>query len=584
MLIDKLNQNSRIIIVALFVLMTLIGFLVTPDYGMPWDEDLEIRTLGSNLREYISLYKGKNAEPYQSSTGIPFPDYTNNPDRDHGQAAYYPLAPALFADYGENGPRTLMLVWHGYTFLIFMAGVVGLYFICKFLFGDWKNGLLGSLFLYLSPRFFAEGHYNNKDVVAMALVILLIAAGINFVRSRRFSSALLFAFIGARATNSRMSGIFMFGLLGILYIIDLTVKKEWSAKNLWVGLTAVLSFVLISYLITPAAWRMPIQYITYVVDRSSNFSDWNGVVYFQGYIRRPVPSSYIPTMIAVTTPILILALTLLGHLTTILELTLGAMKKNISRETSYLLLCLVFIWTFLLFAMIRRPILYNSWRHLYFLYGPMLILAVAAVRFLVEHTKGKLKIVVISAIALQLLVCAIIIGVSHPFQYVFFNPLAGRDPAQNYEFDYWNVSQTQMIIKLVDQVDEDEIHICASDWYSADGLRKAVKVLPEEYKERVRLGSCPVIGMRTEADYMLLNQLVVQVRNAEMKQKVSSWLYQGDNIDFPNRFPLVASLRAFGSEFMSVYKISTEKLGGMTGCQQTSDPVHQPDVGTVRPD
>ncbi len=296
------------------------------------------------------------------------------------------------------------------------------------------------------------------------------------------------------ATNSRMSGIFMFGLLGILYIIDLTVKKEWSAKNLWVGLTALLSFVLISYLITPAAWRMPIQYITYVVDRSSNFSDWNGVVYFQGYIRRPVPSGYIPTMIAVTTPILILALTLLGHLTTILELTLGAMKKNISRETSYLLLCLVFIWTFLLFPMIRRPILYNSWRHLYFFYGPILILAVAAVRFLVEHTKGKLKIVVISAIALQLLVCAIIIAVSHPFQYVFFNPLAGRDPAQNYEFDYWNVSQTQMIIKLVDQVDEDEIHICASDWYSADGLRKAVKVLPEEYKERVRLGSCPLSG------------------------------------------------------------------------------------------
>lgn len=94
-MIKKINQRRRIIVVAMFVLMTLIGFLVTPDYGMPWDEDLEIRTLGSNLREYISLFKGKNAEPYQSSTGIPFPDYTNNPDRDHGVSAYYPLAPAL---------------------------------------------------------------------------------------------------------------------------------------------------------------------------------------------------------------------------------------------------------------------------------------------------------------------------------------------------------------------------------------------------------------------------------------------------------------------------------------------------------
>ena len=74
MLIEKINKNSRIIIIATFVLMTLIGLIVTPDYGMPWDEELEIRTLGSNVREYISLFKGKMAEPYQSSTGIPFPD------------------------------------------------------------------------------------------------------------------------------------------------------------------------------------------------------------------------------------------------------------------------------------------------------------------------------------------------------------------------------------------------------------------------------------------------------------------------------------------------------------------------------
>ena len=38
MLIEKINQNSRIITIALFALMTLIGLIVTPDYGMPWDE------------------------------------------------------------------------------------------------------------------------------------------------------------------------------------------------------------------------------------------------------------------------------------------------------------------------------------------------------------------------------------------------------------------------------------------------------------------------------------------------------------------------------------------------------------------
>jgi hypothetical protein len=558
-LIEKINQNSRIIVVAVFVLMTLIGLIVTPDYGMPWDEELEIRTLGSNVREYISLFRGKTEEPYQASTGIPFPDYLLNPDMDHGQSVYYPLTPALFANYGPSGPRTLMLIWHAYTFLIFMAGVVGLYFVCKFLMGDWKYGLLGSLFLYLSPRFFAEGHYNSKDMVVMSLVILLIAAGIKLIESRRFSSAIVFAFVAAVATNMRITALFMFGLLGLLYIVNLTIKKEWNAKNLWVGLTAIVSFLLISHLITPAAWRTPLEYIAYVIGRSSNFADWPGAVYFQGLVHRPVPSSYIPTMIVVTTPILILALALLGHITAIVEFFRGVIRKEIPRETQYLLVCIIFIWTFLLFAIIRRPILYNSWRHLYFLYGPMLVLAVAAVRFLVERARGKLRIVVVSAVALQLLVCAVLIGISHPFQYVYFNPLAGKDPAQNYEFDYWNVSQTQMLMKLADQIDGDEIYICATDWYSADGLGKAIKVLPEAYKERVHLCYCTVLGMKTDADYLVVNRLVLQVMEAQKRQQVPAWLYsQGNMLGLLPRYPAVASLRAFGSEFMTVYKIGRE--------------------------
>ena len=559
MLIEKIIKNSRIITISLFVLMTLVGLIVTPDYGMPWDEELEIRTLGSNVREYISLFKGKTGEPYQSSTGIPFPDYLTNADMDHGQSAYYPLTPALFADYGPGGPRTLMLIWHAYTFLIFMAGVLGLYFVCKFLMGGWAYGLLGSLFLYLSPRFFAEGHYNSKDMVVMALVILLIAAAIKLIESRRFSSALIFAFVAAVATNMRVTALFMFALLGLLYIVNLSVKKEWNRKNLWVGITAVLSFLLISYLITPAAWREPLGYIAYVIGRSSNFAAWPGVVFFQGWVRRPVPSSYIPTMIAVTTPILILALTLLGHITALADLFRGTKSKKLARETPYLLVCILFIWTFLLFAIIRRPILYNSWRHLYFLYGPMLILAVGAVRFLVQRARGKLRLVVVSAVALQLLLCAVLIGVSHPFQYVYFNPLAGRDPAQNYEFDYWNVSQTQMLMKLADQLGGDEVNICAGDWYTADGLAKADRVLPAAYQDRVRVFSCDRLTVRIDADYLVVNRIVLQIMESQNHQMCGGWLCSvGGRFDFPGKYQPVASLHAFGSDFMTVYSLGKQ--------------------------
>ena len=91
----KPTKRYRWIIIALFLVMTAAGLWVTPDYGMPWDELTEIKTLGTNVREYIGLVRGAEAEPTQSSTGIEFPDVSENVDIDHGQSVYYLFSPAL---------------------------------------------------------------------------------------------------------------------------------------------------------------------------------------------------------------------------------------------------------------------------------------------------------------------------------------------------------------------------------------------------------------------------------------------------------------------------------------------------------
>ena len=212
------------------------------------------------------------------------------------------------------------------------------------------------------------------------------------------------------------------------------------------------------------------------------------------------------------------------------------------------------IWTFLLFAIIRRPILYNSWRHLYFLYGPMLILAVAAVRFLVQRARANSNARCFRGRA-PIAGLALLIGISH-LSVRLLQPLAGKDPARSYEFDYWNVSQTQMLMKLADQIDGDEVNVCATDWYTADGLAKADKVLPEAYKDRVGF-SCTVLGMKTDADYLVVNRLVLQVMEAQNRQQTPTWLYtQGNLLGLLPKYPPVASLRAFGSDFMTVYSLN----------------------------
>ncbi len=526
---EKINKHHRIVVIVLMGLMLVAGLFVTPDYGMPWDELLEIRTLGSNVREYIGLVQGEEAEPKQSASRIGFTDYTENPDMDHGQSVYYAFSPALFIDLGEGAERSLMILWHGYTFLIFMVGVVALYFICSTLGGDWKYGVLGSLFLYLSPRFFAEGHYNSKDIVTMSVALLCIWFGMKMIGSKKFGYAVLFALAGAIATNTRISALFLFGLFGILYIVSLSVKKEWSKKNFFVGLTAVVAFVGFYYLISPAAWREPVEFISYTLTRSSDFSAWPGLVYFWGVPQRPVPSQYIPVMIGVTTPLLLLLLILAGHVTSILQLVKDIKEKKFSIATPVYLLCVVYIWTFLLFAMIRLPILYNSWRHFYFLYGAMLILAVGAVQFIVSRLKGRAKWIPVAAVGAQLAVCLALIFMSHPFQFVYFNTLAGPNPAQGYEFDYWNVSQVNLLMKLVDEnTDVLVFNISANDWYTADGLMKAYRILPEEYKEHINVLAF-YGGTNDSADYVMQNEMPEKVMALEKIRGQDYWIYMGND-------------------------------------------------------
>jgi len=524
---EKINKHHRIIVIVLMFLMLVGGLVVIPDYGMPWDEVLEIQTLGANIREYIGLVQGEKAEPTASASKISFPDYKDHPDMDHGQSVYYAFSPALFIDFGTGADRTVMLLWHAYTFLVFMAGVAGLYFICSTLGGDWKYGVLGSLFLYLSPRFFAEGHYNSKDIVTMSLAILCIWFGMKMIGTKKFGYAVLFALTGAIATNTRISAVFLFGLLGILYIITLSVQKEWTKKHFLSGLTAVLAFVAFYYLLSPAAWRDPVGFISYTLSRSSNFEAWPGFVYFWGIPQRPVPWQYIPVMIGVTTPVLLLLLILAGHVTSILQLVKDIKEKKFSIATPVYLLCIVYIWAFLLFAMIRQPILYNSWRHFYFLYGALLILSVGAVQFVISRLTGRAKWIPVGAVGAQLAACLAIILISHPFQFVYYNALAGSNPAQGYEYDYWNVSQVNLLMKLVDEnTDVLVFNISANDWYTADGLTKAYRILPEEYKEHIK-----VLAFNGEphasADYVMQNELPEKVMALEKIGGQGYWIYMG---------------------------------------------------------
>lgn len=556
-MLEKINKMSRQIVVILFILMTLAGLAVTPDYGMPWDELMEIRTLGSSMREYIGLFAGEENEPPKSTTGIVLTDILENPDTDHGQSVYYPLAPVLFTDLGTGGARTLMLIFHAYTFLIFMTGVVFLYFILKFLTRNWKYGLLASLFLYLSPRFFAEGHYNSKDIITMSLIIITLWFAIKFIETKKFRYAAAFAAAGAVAANMRIVGLFFFGLMGLIYIICLSTQKQWTRQNVASGVIAVLVFAAVYMLITPAAWASPWDFIQYVFARSSNYSDWPGYVFYLGKSHRPVPWHYVPVMFAVTTPILIVLLSITGNITTIGQIIRTKAKDLFSGSLKYYFAAAVFTWIFVGYAMIKQPILYDSWRHFYFLYGLLLILAVGGLKAVMDKLKGKVKWAAAGLVGLQLCACMATIGMNHPYEFVYFNLLAGSHPAERYEMDYWNVSQANCLMKLIDKTDPQKvIYLYAADWCSADGLEKAYNILPANYKDRMKVLPISYNGIPKKADYLMISLRAVQVSEYGATPESASWIYTAGLGEFAQKYPVAYAAKAFGSEFMTIYEIT----------------------------
>ena len=192
-------------------------------------------------------------------------------ERDHGISAYYAFLPAI-AGLSQISNYAVHVGWQCYTFALFMLGVIALYGIARELFhGSRWFGCAAVLLLYLTPRMFAEGHYNNKDVVLLSLVLLTIWLGVRFIQRDRLWDALLFSLAGAFAMNTKIIGGWFWGVFGILYIV--MYLRRWSvSRQMWRnGLVAIGAFLLFYVLLTPAMWNHPLGFLKYLAGQCRKF-------------------------------------------------------------------------------------------------------------------------------------------------------------------------------------------------------------------------------------------------------------------------------------------------------------------------
>lgn len=486
------ERRAKALVGLFFAVIVLLGVLTVSDYGRTWDELGEMRIFRMAIMEYGEALPFETGF-HQALAGMGIIPLSQSIEMDHNFSLYYPIAWAACNPAMDEAVFTI--IWRVHTWLIFTLGLFSLYAICRHMGLNRPLCCLAVLLLLITPRFFADGHYNNKDLALMTAVGLTLWQTLRLKEKPTYPRAFTFALAAGLCVNTRIIGGAVCCLCGLMVVLALLRQRRLNAHALRVGLCALFAAMVCYVLLTPALLNDPIGYINYVVRNSLNFTRWNGSYMFMGHevdlsSGKP-PFYYLPVMILLTTPLLQLALVLAGSLF-ILHAVAKKRLDILTDDHRFAALTCMLAWLLpLLACVVLNTRIYNGWRHFYFLYLPMIATAIWGVSRLwgLARRRAWLRRMAASGLAAVLLMQGVLLCLNHPVQYAYYNPLVNRESiAQRYELDYYNVSLHQALLQLLEhEKDAPVIRVACTDARTRSGYALTITYLTPEQQARLEL-------------------------------------------------------------------------------------------------
>lgn len=481
------KKHARLAVALFFLILLLTGLFTIGGYGRAWDDLSEMRILRMALKEYDALLPFDT--PYSAYLqGMDLPRISESVERDHGTCMYYPLFWAFASDHFSDSQLTL--IWRCHTWCIFTLGLFALYAVARCMGLSRSISCIAVLILCLSPRFFAEGHYNNKDIPLMVLTLMLLWQTARLMKKPSWDRGFCFALCAGLCASTRVIGVAFCGLFALILILHLCCTHRLDRKTLAVGAFVLLLSIVFYMLFTPSFLAAPTVFIEYVLKNAIGFSRWHGsILYFGDIIPcasiKP-PRSYLPVMIAITTPLWALALLGLGIFFLVRRLW-ATRRVFLKSATDALNSAILLSWVLPLAGMAAiRALVYNGWRHAYFLYGPMVLCMAYGLNALWKMLRGRriLRPLLAGSVAVCMAFNAVGIALNHPYQYAYYNALVpSENRASQFEPDWWNLSCTNALEQLLNQT-EGIVTIGASDTFTQSGLYLSLGQV--EQQERLR--------------------------------------------------------------------------------------------------
>ncbi|QHJ08445.1 ArnT family glycosyltransferase [Hymenobacter busanensis] len=492
----------RWVVPSFFLAVLLLGLALFRDYGVSWDEPIDQYNGVVNVN-YVGQQLGipTLAEGLEDYPDIP--PLREYPDRDHGPAFEYPVL--LFSKLlGARDSQPLYYLRHLCTFLITFGGLLAFYGLAKRRFADWRLGLLAAFWLLATPRLFAEGFYNAKDAVFLSFFTISMYTLAELLHAPNWRRGLWHGLACGAAIGLRVNGVLLLPLtvLGAVLTAAATpaLRRQLASSLLaWVPLTAGTAVLL-----WPWLWEAPWQNLVTAFENLSSFQRLDSPVFYRGVMENTLrlPWHYPFVWIVITTPLVYLGAFALGLLL-LLRRVVGYFP-HLWRTAAGRLDVLFGAWLFgpLVAVLVLHSVLYDGWRHLYFIYPALLLFAVSGMQQLLRARRTGHSTKVRSAAAVLLGLTALgsleplwRIVRDHPHQQVYFNNLLSADDIENgYERDYWGLSYRQGLEWILQHDDAPRIRVATQN----NGLLKInLRILSPA--ERARLEVVP----KEQADYFL---------------------------------------------------------------------------------
>lgn len=435
----------------LFIAAIFIAVITNNKYGISWDEEAQ-HEIGLTNYNYVF------------ENGTSFLTFEN---RDYGVGVELPLM-IVEKVFNINNYHDIYYTRHLLVHIFFLLGAFFCYLLIDYLYKNKLLASIGFLLIVLNPGIYGHSFFNSKDIPLLSMfIICFYLIAVAFDKKKTWLFIILGISVGY-LINIRIIGGMLLFLVPLMLLTDLIWRRkdDQTTKLKYISLISLFLFsaCFTAYATWPLLWHHPFSNLEFVVKNMSKFR-WTGSVFFNGEMidAKKVGWNYFFVWFGITNPITYLIFGILGILIlaySFIKSPLNYLLNTKNRNNLIYLICFI---SPIILILLLHSVIYDGWRHLYFVY-PMFVLLIIFCINKLSTTKLLYPTYVCFGFTFIYVIYYMINN--FPNQHVYFNQLVNHSPQNiriHYEMDYWGNSYKQSLEYLLEHDTSDTININMED-------------------------------------------------------------------------------------------------------------------------